>query len=30
MLITWIGMLFVFVPFFILSFMIIFTGKDDK
>jgi len=30
MLITWIGMLIVFVPFFILSLMIIFSGKPDK
>jgi len=30
MLITWIGALFVFTPFFILALMIIFTGKSDK
>ncbi len=29
-LITWVGMLFVFTPFFILALMIIFTGKSDK
>jgi hypothetical protein len=27
MLITWVGMLFVFTPFFVLALMIIFTGN---
>lgn len=29
MLITWVGMLFVFIPFFILALVILLTGKSD-